>query len=144
LVWPKSKLSTGNKLLIYKTIVKPIWTCKIQLWGKASTSIIIILEHLQLKALRMIVDAPWYVPNTVIQRDLQTPIAKEEICCYSCQYSAHFSVHPNDPVVSLMEQPDNSSVWEDTYQIICLCSSGFLKVLFVSLIPKSHKRPWTY
>jgi hypothetical protein len=27
----------------------------------------------------MIVDAPWYVPNTVIQRDIQTPTVKEEV-----------------------------------------------------------------
>jgi hypothetical protein len=33
-------------------------------WGTASTFNIEILEHFQLKALRMIVDAPWYVPNT--------------------------------------------------------------------------------
>jgi hypothetical protein len=35
------------------------------------TSSIEILERFQSKALRMIVDAPWYVPNTVIRRDLQ-------------------------------------------------------------------------
>jgi hypothetical protein len=29
----KSKLSTSNKLLIHKTILKPIWTYGIQLWG---------------------------------------------------------------------------------------------------------------
>jgi hypothetical protein len=63
----KSKLSTSNKLFIYKTILKPIWTQGIQLWGTASTSNIEILECFQSKALRMIVDAPWYVPNTVIQ-----------------------------------------------------------------------------
>jgi hypothetical protein len=40
-----------------------------QLWGTASTSNIEILEHFQLKALRMIVDAPWYVMNTVVRRD---------------------------------------------------------------------------
>jgi hypothetical protein len=34
----KSNLSTSNKLLIYKTILKPIWTYGIQLWGTASTS----------------------------------------------------------------------------------------------------------
>jgi hypothetical protein len=33
----KSKLSTSNKLLTYKTILKPIWTYGIQLWGMAST-----------------------------------------------------------------------------------------------------------
>jgi hypothetical protein len=67
----KSKLSTINKLLIYKTILKPIWTYGIQLWSTASISNIDILEHFQPKALHMIVDAPWYVPNTVIRRDLQ-------------------------------------------------------------------------
>jgi hypothetical protein len=36
----------------------------------------------------MIVDAPWYVPNTVIRRDLQIPTVKEEIRRYSSQYSA--------------------------------------------------------
>jgi hypothetical protein len=28
---------------------------------------------------------PWFVPNTVIQRDLQTPVFKEEIRRYSSQ-----------------------------------------------------------
>jgi hypothetical protein len=34
----------------------------------------------------LIVDAPWYVPNTVIRRDLQIPTVKEEIRRYSSQY----------------------------------------------------------
>jgi hypothetical protein len=34
----KPKLSTNNKLLLYKTILKPIWTYGIQLWGTAFTS----------------------------------------------------------------------------------------------------------
>jgi hypothetical protein len=41
----KSQLSTTNKLLLYKTIRKPIWTYGIQLWGTASTSNIEILEQ---------------------------------------------------------------------------------------------------
>jgi hypothetical protein len=41
----KSKLSTSNKLLIDKTILKPIWTYGIQLWDTASTSNIEILER---------------------------------------------------------------------------------------------------
>jgi hypothetical protein len=65
---------------MYKTILKRIWTYGIQLWGTASTSNIEILERFQSKALRMIVDAPWYVPNTVVRRDLQISTAKEEIC----------------------------------------------------------------
>jgi hypothetical protein len=91
----KSKLST-NKLLLYKAILKPIWTYGIQLSGKASTSNTEILEHFQPKTLRMIVDALWYMPNTVIRRDLQIPTVKEEILRYSTQYSARLSAHPND------------------------------------------------
>jgi hypothetical protein len=62
----KSQLSTTNKLLFYKTILKHIWTYGIQLWGTASTFNIEILERFQSKVLRMIVDATWYVPNSLI------------------------------------------------------------------------------
>jgi hypothetical protein len=54
-------------------------------------------------------NAPWYMPNTVIRRDLQTSTVKKEICRYSSQYSARFSAHPNGLVVNLKEQPDNRS-----------------------------------
>jgi hypothetical protein len=107
----KSKLSTSNKLLIYKTIPKPIWTYGIQLWGTASTSNIEILERYQSKTLHMIVDAPWYVPNTVIRRDLQIPTVEKEIRRYSSQYSARLSAHPNDLVVNLFELADNRRLW---------------------------------
>jgi hypothetical protein len=103
----KSKLSTSNKILICKAILKPIWTYGIQLWGTASTSNIEILERFQSKVLRMIVGAPWYMLNMVIRRDLQTPTVKEEIHHYSSQYSACLSVHPNGPIVNLMAQSDS-------------------------------------
>ena len=41
----KSKLSTKNKLLIYKSKIKPVWTYGIQLWGTASNSNIQIIER---------------------------------------------------------------------------------------------------
>jgi hypothetical protein len=103
----KSKLSTSSKLLIYKTILKPIWIYGIQLWGTASTSNIKILQSFQTKALHMTVDTPRYVPNTVIRRDLQIPTVKEEMRRYSSQYSARLSAHPNGLVVNLMKLPDN-------------------------------------
>jgi hypothetical protein len=54
-----------------------------QLWGTASTSNIEILERFQSKVLRIILDAPWYVPNSLIRRDLSCPTVKEEIRRYS-------------------------------------------------------------
>jgi hypothetical protein len=90
---------------MYKTVLKPIWTYAIQLWGTASTSNIEILERFQSKALRMIVDPPWHGPNTVIRRDLQIPTVKEEIRRYSSQYSARLNAHLNYLIVNLIELP---------------------------------------
>jgi hypothetical protein len=81
-----------------------------------------ILERFQPKALRMIVDAPWYVPNAVIRRDLQIPTVKEEIRRYSSQYSAPLSTYPNDLTVNFMEQQTTGDC-EDTCQMICLPDS---------------------
>jgi len=47
-----------NKLLIYKTILKPIWTYCIPLWGTASNSNIETLQKYQNQVLRAIVNAP--------------------------------------------------------------------------------------
>jgi hypothetical protein len=73
----KSKLSISNKLLIYKAILKPIWTYGIELWGTSSNFNIAILERFQVKVLRLIVNAPWYMPNSVIRKALQLPSVKE-------------------------------------------------------------------
>jgi hypothetical protein len=48
----------------------------------------------------MIVEAPWYVPITVIRRDLQAPTVNEEIRSYSSQYSSRLNAHPNDLIVT--------------------------------------------
>jgi len=78
LIGRKSQLSLEDKLLVYKVIVKPVWTYRIQLWGTASNSNLEILERFQSKVLRIITDAPRYVPNTVIKRDLQIATVEQE------------------------------------------------------------------
>jgi hypothetical protein len=62
----------------FSAIFKPIWTYGIQLWGTTSNQNIEILERFQSKILRLIVDAPWYVSNSVIRKDLQIPTVKEK------------------------------------------------------------------
>jgi hypothetical protein len=102
----KSELFINNKLLIYKAILKPIWVYGIQLWGTASTSNVEIFERLHSKALRMIMDAPWHVPNMVIRKDLQIAIVKHEISRYSFEYSKRLRVHPNELILNLQEPPE--------------------------------------
>jgi hypothetical protein len=105
LIGRKSKLSITNKLLIYKVILKPIWTYGIQLWGTTSNSNIEILEHFQSKVLRPIVDAPWYVSNSVIHNDLQIPIVKEEISRLQLPLQCSHQCTPNELIASLTEPP---------------------------------------
>jgi len=58
LIGKNSPLSLENKTLIYKTILKPIWTYGIELWGCASKSNIAIMQRYQSKILRTIANAP--------------------------------------------------------------------------------------
>jgi hypothetical protein len=45
----KSHLSVNNKLLLYKSIIAPIWTYGLELWGCASKSNIAIIQRLKKK-----------------------------------------------------------------------------------------------
>jgi hypothetical protein len=110
----KSKLSKSNKIIIRKAILKPIWTYGIQLWGIASSPNIEILEHLQSKALRMIVEATWCVSNTIIGSDLGSPTVTEEIRRYSSQYSARHSARPNDLSMNFKVQPYEKAIAKTT------------------------------
>jgi hypothetical protein len=69
----KSKLSPENKTLMYKCILKPIWTNGIQLWGCAKPSTTNTIQRLQSNVLRAITNAPWYVSNSTLHNDLQIP-----------------------------------------------------------------------
>jgi hypothetical protein len=121
----KSNLST-NKLLIYIAILKPIWTYGIQLWGTTSNSNIEILDRFQSKVLRLIVNAPWYFPNSVIRKDLRIPKVKEEISRFSSHYDVPISVHPNELIASLTEPPTYTSAFVDTGPTTCLPDSSNL------------------
>jgi len=101
----KSPLSLGNKLLVYKTLLKPFWTYGVQLWGSASNSYIVILERFQSKVLRIITDAPRYVPNTVIRRDLRVFSVRQEVRNYSVTYRHRLDHHPNRLAKSLFQGP---------------------------------------
>jgi hypothetical protein len=92
----KSQLSLENKLLVYKVILKPVRTYGIQLWGTASNSNLEILERFQSKVLRIITDAPQYVPNTIIKRELQIPTVKQEARRYSANCRKRLDTDPNN------------------------------------------------
>jgi hypothetical protein len=105
----KSKLSINNKLLIYKVILKPIWTYGIQLWDTTSNLNIEILESFQSKVLRLILDAPWYVSTGNRQR-INQPIQLPLQCSHQCtpQWThriTHRAANPKEPASILAPRP---------------------------------------
>lgn len=105
LIGRKSQMSLENKVLLYKAILKPVWTYGIQLWGSASESNIAILQRFQSKVLRSIVDAPWFVPNVVIHNDLHIETVKSEIKNLSAKYKDRLQEHPNALARALLSAP---------------------------------------
>ena len=79
--------------MLYKVILKPVSTYGIQLWGTASNCNVEILQRFQSKNLRSLIDAPWYVTNETIHRDLKIPTVKEEISKFSNRYNTRVNNH---------------------------------------------------
>ena len=71
-------------------------TLKLQNCFRASHSNIQILQRFQNKTVRLITNAPWYVPNAVLHMDLQLLTTRAEITRMSGKYKAKLEAHPND------------------------------------------------
>jgi hypothetical protein len=88
------------------------------------------------------VDAPWYVPNSLIRRDLSCPTVKGEIRRYSCHYGDRLSTHPNHLAVNLLRLPENRRLRRflptdlpDRFKELLFVAILVLSYLLVSLVP---------
>jgi hypothetical protein len=117
LLGPKSKLSINNKLLI--------WTYGIQLWSSTSNSNVEILERLQSKVLRLIVEASGtcQIPLTVMTFKYQQSKKKS---AYSAPITMFASVYT--PINSSPHSPSCQfkGACVDTDHTTCLSDSSNL------------------
>ena len=98
-----SQLSLENKLLIYNQVFKPVWLYGIQLWGCAKDSSIKVIQTFQNKVLRNVVNAPWYVRNNDIHRDLGIPMVKDEVKRLATKHQARLQEHVNAEIPQLLD-----------------------------------------
>lgn len=103
-----SQLSLENKLTIYKTILRPVWTYGIELWGCSKPSNTKILQTFQSKTLRMITNAPWYVTNQTLHNDLAIPYVNDAIKSHSVKYKDRSNEHNNQLIRELLNQPNEA------------------------------------
>ena len=105
LIDKKSQLSLENKIILYKTIIKPVWTYGIELWGCSKPSNTKILQTFQSKTLRKLVNAPWYVSNATLHNDLSIPYVTEVIRAYAEKHKNRTTQNNNQLIRNLFNQP---------------------------------------
>lgn len=106
LIGQNTKKSLENKLLVYKCMMKPIWTYRIQLWGTASNTTIKTLQQFQSKTLRKIAVAPQYITNVRLHKELNIRTVKEEIPYQIQNYKLRIETHQNSLAANLMNNPE--------------------------------------
>ena len=106
LIGRNSSLSLHNKLIPYKQTLKPVWTYGIQTWGCARQSKIDIIQRFQNKVLRNIVNAPWYIRNSGLHRDLEVDVVSSEIQRYAQKHEEHLHHHENVEAIQLLDNMD--------------------------------------
>jgi len=102
----KSPIQKKCSLLIYKQILRPILTYACPVWGKCATSHISKIQIFQNKVLRIIANAPWFIRNVNLHKDLQIQDIEDHIKALSKNFhisllnssgSLHYNLHVPPP-----------------------------------------------
>jgi len=92
--------------MLYKQILKPVWTCGIQLWGCTKQSNSDIIQRFQNKILRNIVDAPWYIRNADLHRNLQLEMVTNETGMFAKKHEERLLHHVNVEAIQLLDNSE--------------------------------------
>ncbi|VVC34115.1 Hypothetical protein CINCED_3A012612 [Cinara cedri] len=89
----------NTKLLIYKSLFKPMWTYGLQLWGNAKISNTNKIQTFQNKFLRLITNSPPYISNLTLHTDLKMKSIHEEAVAFYKRFHSKLPSHSN-PLIS--------------------------------------------
>uniref|UniRef100_A0A2S2P256 Putative RNA-directed DNA polymerase n=1 Tax=Schizaphis graminum TaxID=13262 RepID=A0A2S2P256_SCHGA len=95
----KSKMNINIKLLIYKSLLRPLWTYGVQLWGAAKPSNTRTIQAFQSICLRLVASAPWYLTNNNLHKDLKIQNLNQISKLYYTRLHNKFQLHTN-PLIS--------------------------------------------
>jgi hypothetical protein len=71
------------------------------LWGCAKPTHTKIIQRIQSKTLRLILNPPWYVSNKTLHEDLGLPYVEDEIKRLATRYLNKFPAHNSNQVRQL-------------------------------------------
>ncbi|GBN21490.1 RNA-directed DNA polymerase from mobile element jockey [Araneus ventricosus] len=98
LICRNSRLSIQNKLLIYKAYLRPILTYTSPVWAFTAKSNFNIIQVLENKTIRMIMQADWYIRNTDIRKSINIPSLKDFIIKLSDKFYNNLSQIDNTEI----------------------------------------------
>jgi len=102
----RSALSIYGKLMLYKPILKSVWTSGLRLWGCTKQSDTDIIRRVQNKVVRNIGDAPCYIRNADLLVDLQMEMVKNEIGKFAKKHEDRLLQHVNVEAIQLIDDSE--------------------------------------
>jgi hypothetical protein len=91
----RSRLTLNNKILIYNSIIKPLWIYRLELWGSTKPTNLQIFKSLQSKIIHKIANAPYYVSNITLHNDLKVPFFQDLVTTRYNKFHSSLSLHTN-------------------------------------------------
>jgi hypothetical protein len=104
-----SELSIYNKFILYKQVLRPVWSYGIQLWGCASDSNIQVIQRFQNKVLKCIFQASCYtyIRNSDLHQDLGIETVTDIITRLASSHKKKLQNHINSEVSRLLNVQNN-------------------------------------
>ena len=97
LINKKSPLRTDCTLLLYKSLLRPILTYACPVWFSVSSTTRHKLESFQNKVLRLAVNAPWFVRNSQLSREMGVDTLEDHLKGLTTK---HFDMLPLFPATA--------------------------------------------
>ena len=82
----KSKLSVENKILIFKVVLRPIYTYACPIFTDIAKTHLMKLQRIQNKILKMILNLPWYTSTQDIHQTNNIEMVNDFIQKLSANY----------------------------------------------------------
>jgi hypothetical protein len=89
----------NTKLLMYKSLLKSMWTYSLQLWRNAKKTNIDKFQSFQNNILRKITNCPLYISNLTLHTNLKIKTIHEETVNYYKRFHSKLPSHIN-PLIS--------------------------------------------
>lgn len=99
-----TNMNLSTKLLLYKLLLRPIWSYGIQLWGSAKISNLNRIQRFQSKVLRIISKAPFYVSNNSLHSDFKILTVTELAKLHYKRFNNKLYHHPNPLIAQLSSE----------------------------------------